>query len=214
MKTHLNFLEFPNVCGIYQISDTQSDKFYIGSAVSIKKRIANHIYCLKRNIHHNPRLQALWNKDKNRLQFKVIEVIDNIEKNNILKIEQDWLDISQVGKNPDCMNFLVIANSHQGLKRSPETIEKLKKVNLGKKKTEQAKEKMRQAKLGKKLTEEHKAKIGTSVSGERNNLSKLTKEQAHEVKYSKTSLKQLSEKLNMSISGLEKIRYGKSWKNL
>jgi group I intron endonuclease len=212
MKTHLNFLELPDVCGIYQISDSKSNKFYIGSAISIKKRIANHIYCLKRNIHHNPRLQALWNKDNNRLQFSVLEVIDSIEKNVILKIEQDWLNVSEVGKNPNCMNFLIIANSHQGVKRSPESIEKLRKANIGKKFSEQSKQKMRLAKLGKKLTEEHKKKIGRT--GEKNSSSKLTKEQAYEVKYSKIPLKQLADKYKMSVSGLEKIRYGKSWKNL
>ena len=212
MTKQFDLSYLPDSCGIYKIYDSESDKFYVGSAISIRKRIRNHIYSLERCIHHNPRLQALWNKDKNRFQFKVLELIKSREKLDILKIEQDWLDKSGVGTNPNCMNFLVIANSHFGVKRKPETIEKLRKANIGRKFCDDTKEKMRLAKIGKKLTEEHKKKIGRS--GVLSPSSKLTESQAKEVKYTKIPLKILAEKFNMTISGLEKIRYGKSWKNL
>ena len=210
MKNYKTFLELPNLCGIYRISDSESEKFYIGSAISIKKRIGNHIYNLKNNIHHNPRLQALWNKNKERFRFEVLEIIEIPEKSIILTTEQKHLNLAQVGKNPNCMNFLIIANSHQGIKRSPESIEKLRKANLGKKRTEEAKQKMRLAKLGKKLSEEHKKKIGRS--GEKNNKTKITESQAKDIKYSGLPLKLMAQKYGMSLSGVEKIRYGTSWK--
>ena len=212
MKNYKTFLELPNLCGIYRISDSESEKFYIGSAISIKKRIANHVYCLKNNFHHNPRLQALWNKNKDRFQFEVLEIIDNNEKSIILATEQKHLDLAQVGKNPNCMNFLMVANSHQGIKRKPESIEKLRKANTGKKRSEETKQKMRLAKLGKKLSEEHKRKIGRT--GEKNHKTKITELQAKEIKYSGLPLKLMAEKYEMSLGGVEKIRYGQSWKYL
>ena len=55
---------------------------------------------------------------------------------------------------------------------------------------------------------------GTWQEGEKVGTSKLTTEQALDVKYSKTSLNELAKKYNVSKGCVEKIRYGTSWKHI
>jgi group I intron endonuclease len=50
------------VRGIYQITNIVNNKFYIGSAVSVKNRWQRHIKALRNNEHYNSRLQNAWNK--------------------------------------------------------------------------------------------------------------------------------------------------------
>ena len=55
---------------------------------------------------------------------------------------------------------------------------------------------------------------GTSQNGENNGFAKLNEEQARIVKYSKTPLKELAKKYNVSFGCVEKIRYRQSWKHI
>lgn len=164
MYSHL-----PKCPGIYLISDKKSGKFYIGSSINIRRRITQHVYSLNKNKHSNPIMQAIWNVDASRLDFSCLESLDGADKEVLLKTEQKYLDNSCVGKNPLCINILMVANSHLGIKRRPESIEKLRKANIGRKTSEKTKEKQRAAKLGKKLSEEHKQKIGNACRGKKIN---------------------------------------------
>ena len=215
MHSILNYSKLPSLSGIYVIIDTLSGKYYIGSAVNIKKRICNHVYKFKRNIHSNPHMQSIWNKNPNRF---ICNTLKFVETDKLLQAEQSFIDVAMLaeknGKNQECMNVLIIANSHFGRKRSKETIEKLKKINLGRIPNEETRMKMRMAKLGKKQSPETILKRTMNQKGENNNLAKLKQHEAYEVKYSKIPLKQLAEKYGMSVSGLEKIRYGKTWKTI
>jgi group I intron endonuclease len=140
----------PNKAGIYRIDDCVSNKFYIGSSINIKRRVTQHIYRFKRGDHSNPIMQAIWNKDFKRLSFSVLEIINSEEKKDLLKAEQKYLNMANVGKNKLCMNILIVANSHLGVKRRKESIEKLRKVHIGRKTSEETKLKQRLAKLGTK----------------------------------------------------------------
>jgi group I intron endonuclease len=146
---------FPNSPGIYSITCGETGKFYIGSSVNIRERIGQHIYRLKKNTHSNPILQAIWNDDPLRLVFDCVEMIESKEKSVILQAEQRHLDKAGVGSNRMCMNVLITANSHLGLKRSEETKRKLREANLGKKLSPEHIEKLRLAKIGKKQSPEH-----------------------------------------------------------
>lgn len=114
-------------------------------------------------------MQAIWNVDPNRFHFVCLEVLDGADKETILKTEQKHLDQSHVGENPLCMNILIVANSHLGVKRRPESVEKLRQVHIGRKASEETKAKQRAAKLGSKLSEEHKRKIGDAARGKKIN---------------------------------------------
>jgi group I intron endonuclease len=212
MYSHL-----PQCAGIYLISDIKSNKFYIGSSINVRRRAWQHIYRFKRGDHSNPIMQAIWNNDPNRLNFVCLEELDRADKNTLLRAEQKHLNASSVGKNPLCMNILLIANSHLGVKRRPESIEKLRKVHVGRKTSEETKAKQRVAKLGKVLSEEHKKKIGDACRGKklpkrpntiRLQIRKFTALQVIEMRALKSqglSYSQISKMFNISHGGLQKI---------
>src|SRR6185503_19285195 len=77
--------------GIYKIINLINEKFYIGSAVNIRKRWNCHKYQLRKNKHPNSHLQNAWNK-YGELNFK-LELIEFIEnKNELLFREQFYID--------------------------------------------------------------------------------------------------------------------------
>ena len=212
MYSHL-----PQCAGVYLISDIKSGKFYIGSSINVRRRVWQHIYRFKRGDHSNPIMQAIWNSDQTRLNFLCLEMIEGADKGLLLKAEQKHLDQSGVGKNPLCMNILLVANSHLGVKRRPESIEKLRKVHLGKKLSEEHKQKLRLAKLGKKQSPELIAKRTAGQKGRPCNrpkgvymptLRKLTSDQVREMRKLKTeglSYAKLKEIYKLGHGTIQKI---------
>lgn len=136
--------------GIYKITNIVNGKFYIGSAIKLIKRKADHFSKLSLNKHSNIFLQNAYNKyGKESFIFEVIERTS--DKNELINLEQKWLDklnpFGDIGYNI-CRN----ARSALGRKLSKETIEKIKKSNKGRKSTPEQIEKMRNTKLSQKLT--------------------------------------------------------------
>ena len=168
-------------------------------------------------------MQAIWNVDPDRLHFIVLETLDGADKEAILKSEQKHLDQSRVGENPNCMNILLVANSHLGVKRRLESIEKLRKIHLGKKLSEEHKQKLRMAKLGKKQSPELIAKRTSGQKGRPCNrpkgvmmpsLRKLTEDQVRELrklKASGISYAQLKEIYKLGHGTIQKIVSGQSY---
>ena len=211
------YVTLPKSPGIYRIKDRDSEKFYVGSSINIKRRVTQHIYRLNKGSHPNPIMQAIWNKDPCRLYFECVKIVKNADKKTLLELEQKYLDKAGVGKNKNCMNVLLIANSHLGVKRSPESVEKLRKIHIGRKASEETKAKQRAAKLGGKLSEEHKKKIGNSARGKKINrpkgilmptLRKLTEDQVRELRNLKEagmSYSKLQEKYSLAIGTIQRI---------
>lgn len=83
--------ELKGKSGIYQIKNLVNNKIYIGSSKNFFYRKNEHMRDLKLNRHHNVRLQRSFNKyGKSNFIFEVIEFVSDI--NNLLKIEQYWID--------------------------------------------------------------------------------------------------------------------------
>lgn len=79
-----------NVCGIYKITNLKNNKYYIGSSYNVKTRIRKHFELLKRNKHHSIHFQNAYNKyGRKSFYYEVLEICD---VNNILIIEQTYLD--------------------------------------------------------------------------------------------------------------------------
>ena len=77
------FAHLPKTSGIYKITNTQSNKCYIGSSVNIRKRCREHIIRLKNKSHPNDYLQNSFNK-YGELNF-IFEVVENVlDFNNLL----------------------------------------------------------------------------------------------------------------------------------
>lgn len=76
--------------GIYKITNEANGKFYVGSAVSIKKRWHLHLLHLRRGTHKNPKLQASFNKNgEGVFRFDVLEICDIA---TLIPREQFWID--------------------------------------------------------------------------------------------------------------------------
>lgn len=79
-----------DIIGIYKIENEITNQCYIGSSKNIKKRIMNHKYYLKNNIHHSKYLQRSYEKHgKDCFSFEILEIC-KIE--NLLNREQYYID--------------------------------------------------------------------------------------------------------------------------
>ena len=65
------------VCGVYKITNTVNNKFYIGSSKDIENRWKQHIDALVKKEHGNTHLQRSWNKyGSQNFKFEIIEECD------------------------------------------------------------------------------------------------------------------------------------------
>lgn len=183
-----------NIQGIYKILNIKTNKFYIGSAISFKRRQRDHFRELNNNSHCNNKLQNAYNKYGSD-NFKFIQIEEVTDKTKLLEREQYYLDTllfaQEYIKNND-QRFLELgynlsptSSSPLGIKRSEETKKKCSIANLGRTLSEETKNKMkgrvppnkgipltedqkqviREANLGKILSEETKNKISISNTG-------------------------------------------------
>jgi len=153
--------------GIYRILNKENKKFYIGSAVNFKGRLANHLCLLRKNSHKNLHLQNAWNKyGEDNFNFELILICD-IE--NLIYYEQSLIDAlkPQYNLNPT-------AGSPLGRKLSSSTKKKIgdanrgNKTNVGRIHSEDSKIKMSLSKKGKKFSEQHKKRISDGKKGKYN----------------------------------------------
>jgi group I intron endonuclease len=136
--------------GIYKITNIVNGKFYIGSALVLVKRKADHFSKLSLNKHSNYHLQKAFNLyGKDKFIFEVLERVD--DKFKLIEAEQKWLDKLMPFESTG-YNICREAKSVIGRKHKPETIEKIRQANKGKKIPLEQVEKMRKTKLEQKLT--------------------------------------------------------------
>lgn len=147
------------------------NKIYIGSAVWFDHRWRIHKSELNRNIHKNRYLQRAWNKyGHEAFEF---EILERCNKENLIAIEQFWIDWTN-SKNPQIgFNLSPIAGSqlgykhtenfkkeqsarYKGIKQSPELIAKRATANTGNKRSKETRAKMSAWQKGKKLPEWHR----------------------------------------------------------
>jgi group I intron endonuclease len=135
---------------IYSIKNIKNNKIYIGSAVDFHRRKRVHLNLLNKGKHHSIKLQNSFNKyGIDNFQFDVLENVYDVD--SIIETEQRYLDDLKPELN---MTLVAGLNSHIGLKRSLETIEKIRISNTGKSTSEETKEKLRKYNIGKKQSQE------------------------------------------------------------
>jgi len=160
--------------GIYKIINLINNKFYVGSAVDLKRRKARHFSELRNGKHNNRHIQAAWVKyGEQAFVFVIVEALP--DDANVLVAENIWLK-EHVGKEY-CYNIGVDATAPMlgfGGELSPtwgrkRTEEELAAQNwAGKKHRPEAKAKIRQYLLGKPKSAATRAKISETLSGEGN----------------------------------------------
>lgn len=160
--------------GIYKIINIINNKFYVGSAVDLKRRKTRHFSALRTGKHNNRHLQAAWIKyGEQAFVFVVVEELQPAA--NLLAAENVWLK-EHVGKNY-CYNIGIDATAPMlgmGGEKSPTWGRKRTVVELaaqnwkGKVHRDESKELIRQHLVGKPKSAEVRAKISATLSGEGN----------------------------------------------
>lgn len=99
----------PRSSGVYQIRGNTNGKIYIGSAVNMPARWAEHRRGLRRGVHRNKHLQHAWNKyGEENFEFTVLEYV---RPAFLLRAEQEWIDKSQCTDREIGFNIYPIAGS-------------------------------------------------------------------------------------------------------
>jgi group I intron endonuclease len=162
--------------GIYKIINIVNNKFYVGSAVDLKRRKARHFSELRNNRHNNRYLQAAWVKyGEQAFVFVVVEELE--EGADLLAAENIWLK-EHVGKDY-CDNLGVDATAPMlgfsgersptwGYKHTPESLAIITAASTGRTHAPEDIEKIRQHLIGKPKSATTRAKISAALSGEGN----------------------------------------------
>lgn len=83
------FLEPLHRPGVYAIINILNNRFYVGGAVDLKKRLDNHFCRLRLNKHANSKLQASY--DKHGRENFVFRVIEYTDRHDLSEREDIWI---------------------------------------------------------------------------------------------------------------------------
>lgn len=162
--------------GIYKIINVVNNKFYVGSAVDLKRRKTRHFSELRIGKHNNRHLQAAWVKyGEQAFIFVVVEELS--DDADLLAAENVWLK-EHVGKE-HCYNLGVDATAPMtgfggelsptwGYKHTEEALQEISRTSTGRLHRPESKAKIREFLLGKPKSAEVRAKIAATLSGEGN----------------------------------------------
>ena len=159
--------------GIYKIINVVNNKFYVGSAVNLRKRKSRHFSELRTGKHKNRHLLAAWNKyGEQAFVFVMVEEVE--DRALLLEAENRWLK-EHVGKDY-CYNIGTDATAPAmglsgelsptwGYQHTLEAKEAIGIHSRGRGHTPESREKIRQYLLGKPKPEAVRAKISATLSG-------------------------------------------------
>lgn len=162
--------------GIYKIINITNNKFYVGSAVDLKRRKARHFSELRNGKHNNKHLQAAWIKyGESSFIFVVVEELD--KEVDLLAAENVWLK-EHVGKEY-CYNLGVTATAPMlgvsgelsptwGYKHTAEVKAIIAATSTGRVQSVETIKKKVARLIGKPRSAEVRAKISTALTGEGN----------------------------------------------
>lgn len=162
--------------GIYKIININNNKFYVGSAVDLKRRKTRHFSELRTNKHNNSKLQNAWLKyGEQAFVFVVVEELP--DGADLLAAENIWLK-EHVGKDY-CYNIGVDATAPMlgmsgelsptwGRNHTDEVKAQIGAASKARVQTEGEKAKRRATMRGKPQPAEVRAKISATLSGEGN----------------------------------------------
>ncbi|HEX5083660.1 MAG TPA: GIY-YIG nuclease family protein, partial [Blastocatellia bacterium] len=109
MRAESRTKKTPRRSGVYQIRCNTNGKIYIGSAVNMPVRWAEHGRSLRQGVHRNKHLQKAWNKyGEENFEFTVL---DYVTPAFLLRAEQQWIDKSQCTDKKIGFNIYPIAGS-------------------------------------------------------------------------------------------------------
>ena len=222
------------VSGIYKIVNNQNGNFYVGSSKYVRRRWYNeHVKNLVENRHANSHLQNAWNKYGEH-SFD-IEVVEIVSPENLLVVEQKYLDL-YVGTE-QCYNIAkdvsapmrgrklsfkhkkAFCYSHRGKVRSAEHRKNLSESLKGNVISTAARKKISNALTGRIESDETKLKKSLAWIGKTNNPSKqLNGQKVIQIMKSFDGtwgkMKAISDTLGVSYKSVCDVVYGKAWTHI
>ena len=143
--------------GIYAIRNTVNGKHYVGSSISVRRRLAEHRREMADGSHKNIRLCAAWRKyGPSAFEFSVVEI--GVARDELIAREQFWMDkLLSCGRTG--YNILPCAGSRAGSIATPETRSKLSVAGLGRTHSDETRKKLSQLLTGKVRTAEMLANV-------------------------------------------------------
>ena len=162
--------------GIYKIINVVNNKFYVGSAVDLKRRKTRHFSELRTGKHNNRHLQAAWVKyGEQAFVFVVVEELP--DDADLLAAENVWLK-EHVGKDY-CYNLGVDATAPMmgfggelsptwGYKHTDEAKAVIAAASMGRAQDQETIQRKTAHLIGKPKPAEVRAKISATLSGEGN----------------------------------------------
>lgn len=153
--------------GIYTITNRETGRIYVGSAVRLGHRLWRHRWMLRKNQHPSVILQRAWNKyGEDAFVFAVAELVP--DKANLIVREQSLIDQLQ-SFGPRGYNLTPNAGSQLGFKMSDESKAKMRAAKLGKPRpfTDQHRANLSQAMKGKAPSESTKTAQRKAITGKK-----------------------------------------------
>lgn len=140
--------------GIYTITFPTGAR-YVGSARNIRLRCNKHKAGLRKSVHKNARLQRSWDTHGEAGAAFGALIFCSVE--NLILYEQLAINALSPG-----LNICLLATSALGVKRSPETLERMAKSRIGRTLTPEHRKAIGAAHLGQKRSPETCAAISAA----------------------------------------------------
>jgi len=149
-----------SIIAAYKITDTQTDRFYVGSTSNLERRLQEHKLRLQAGRHPNTKMQEGFTHWDN-VEVEYIQV-DTPEKSKVL--EQSLLRFNK--NDPDCANIGTGSISLWSDGMPEEIREKIGNAHRGRPKSEETKRRLSVAALKRPpMSDETKSKIGAASKG-------------------------------------------------
>lgn len=180
--------------GIYQITNLQNGKCYVGSAVSFRKRWKEHLRQLSNGDHHSTVMQRAWNKyGETAFEFKKLLVCAKADliwfeqrainalqpAYNICKVAGSVLGYRHTDEFKAQASARATGNTHRrGRKESPEYCEQAKRSRAMRKNcahSEETKAKIAAAHRGRTISEERKEHLRKLNTGKKQSAETIEK---------------------------------------
>jgi group I intron endonuclease len=157
-------VDFSKNSGIYCFYNFINRKRYIGQAKSIRVRLKEHLFDLRRNQDLSNVLQNAWNKyEEENFHISIIEecAIEDLDEREIFWIKELHSHVSEWGYNIAYGG----ASGNRGIKRSDETKAKISASKKGEKRTKEFCDEISKRMKGWNPTEETRYKMSQSHMG-------------------------------------------------
>lgn len=148
----MDYSEFKNVSGVYQIISKIDNKVYIGSSVKIRNRLNRHQNELQNNIHCSPHLQNSFNLYGN--ENFIFNILEYCDKKILLEREQFYLDYFKSYDKTNGYNICSVAGSPEQRILSKDHKNKISNSLKGHSVSQDTKDKIGNFHRGKKMSKE------------------------------------------------------------